>query len=417
VAVSTSGTFTTTPTDGAHSLALKADGTVWAWGRNNRGQLGNGTVTIEFPPQDVVDNNRNTPTQVQGLENAIDIIAGDGYSLAIREDGTIWTWGLNSSGQLGDNTFVNKSLPIQVIEFTDAISISAGTKHSMAVKSDGSVWGWGGNCGGKIGSGINAGGFRTPVQTLGVGGEGFLNLDICIACTGVCGEECTHQNCDKFYFCGVCEECDPCEGCFGECGIVCQHPGCKEIYICEEETCPNCNPCTDCTGTCGEICMHQNCDKTYICGKSTCALCTCLKCFGICNITCHHKSCNKVYYCGICVSCNPCKSCKGVCGKTCIHLNCNKIFRCRTCKTCKPEPPISPVEVGYVLGGKTIGIGDALEIFKFLAGMNNVIEDEGKGSRAWRAALITGGGTPGIADALEIFKKLAGMNSFLDGGK
>jgi len=92
---------------------------------------------------------------------------------------------------------------------------------------------------------------------------------------------------------------------------------------------------------------------------------------------------------------------------------------CKDCgrKTCRcPSVKPKPTHVmGRILPGnnRAPGIGDALEIFKFLAGMGNVIEAGGKGSREWNASLITGSTTPGIADALEIFKLLAGMDSVL----
>lgn len=84
-------------------IALKADGTVWTWGSNNYGQLGNGSTTSE-----------TYPVKVEGLTNVTDIKAGNGYCLALKADGTVWAWGKNDYGQLGNGTNVNSSVPVQV---------------------------------------------------------------------------------------------------------------------------------------------------------------------------------------------------------------------------------------------------------------------------------------------------------------
>jgi uncharacterized repeat protein (TIGR01451 family) len=85
-------------------LALKSDGTVWAWGDNDVGQLGDGTTT-----------SRMTPTQVGGLAGVTAIAAGDLHSLAVKGDGTVWAWGSNEFGQLGDERIANRTTPVQVI--------------------------------------------------------------------------------------------------------------------------------------------------------------------------------------------------------------------------------------------------------------------------------------------------------------
>ena len=129
-----------------HSLALKSDGTVWAWGNNNIGQLGDGTPSKE----------KSTPVQVVGLSDVIAIAAGNGHSIALTEDGNVWVWGLNNSGQLGDGTTNNRSTPVQVLKDTDSTvgagpylegvtAIAAGAIHSMALKDDETVWVWGYN--------------------------------------------------------------------------------------------------------------------------------------------------------------------------------------------------------------------------------------------------------------------------------
>jgi alpha-tubulin suppressor-like RCC1 family protein len=86
------------------ALALTSDGTVLAWGSNGEGQLGNGTTSVAQP----------TPVQVIGLTGVTRIAEGTDFSLALRSDGTVWAWGGNDSGQLGDGTISNTSVPVQV---------------------------------------------------------------------------------------------------------------------------------------------------------------------------------------------------------------------------------------------------------------------------------------------------------------
>ena len=88
----------------AHSLAVREDGTVWAWGLNASGQLGDGTTT-----------DRMIPVQVAGLTEAVAVAARGNFSLALRGDGTVWAWGDNSSGELGDGRTA-RSTPVQVIQ-------------------------------------------------------------------------------------------------------------------------------------------------------------------------------------------------------------------------------------------------------------------------------------------------------------
>jgi alpha-tubulin suppressor-like RCC1 family protein len=147
---------------GGHSLALKNDGGVWAWGRNSYGQLGNGTNT-----------DSNVPVQVSGL-TGITAIAGaePGYhSLALKNDGTVWDWGLNDNGQLGNGTNTNSNVPVQVNSLTGITAIAAGGdwiftggwSHSLALKNDGTIWAWGDNYFGQLGNGTNTDS-NVPVQ-------------------------------------------------------------------------------------------------------------------------------------------------------------------------------------------------------------------------------------------------------------
>jgi alpha-tubulin suppressor-like RCC1 family protein/uncharacterized protein YjdB len=132
-----------------HSVALKRDGTVWTWGRNTVGQLGNGETT------DV----NYTAKMVPGLTNIMEIAAGDNHTLALKQDRTtVWAWGSNSYGQLGDGGRENKLRPIQVQDIRNVNTISAGDNHTVAIKEDGTVWAWGRNASG------TASNRTTPIQ-------------------------------------------------------------------------------------------------------------------------------------------------------------------------------------------------------------------------------------------------------------
>lgn len=116
-----------------HSVALKKDGTVWTWGWNDYGQIGNGTIRPD----------RYMPTEVKGLSGVISIAAGGSHTVAAKKDGTVWAWGYNDYGQLGDGTTVAKSIPTKIPELSGIISVAAGMNQTAALKSDGTLWVWG----------------------------------------------------------------------------------------------------------------------------------------------------------------------------------------------------------------------------------------------------------------------------------
>ncbi|WP_461671127.1 RCC1 domain-containing protein, partial [Mycobacterium tuberculosis] len=140
---------------GNHGLALRHDGTVWAWGQNNWGAIGIGTTSGRV----------TTPAQVTGLCDVTAIAGGGFHSLALKSDGTVWTWGLNNYNQLGDGTSTNRSAPVQAYEVDGAIAVAAGGYSSIVLRSDGRVWSWGLNTSGQLGDNTSAQ-RSTPIQSL-----------------------------------------------------------------------------------------------------------------------------------------------------------------------------------------------------------------------------------------------------------
>ena len=128
---------------GAHSLGVRPDGSVWAWGDNHVGQLGRGGTTAQ-----------SAPLQVSALTGSYeDVSAGLAHSLALRSDGVVYAWGANGEGQLGDGTTTSRLTPVQVANLTNVTAIAAGGAHSLALKADGGVWAWGRNAEGQLGDG------------------------------------------------------------------------------------------------------------------------------------------------------------------------------------------------------------------------------------------------------------------------
>lgn len=130
----------------AHSIALRSDGTVWTWGDDTNGQLGDGAG----------NSTRAFAQQVPGLANVMAIDAGFNHNLALLADGTVRAWGLNGNGQLGDTTVTTRFAPVQPA-ITGVTQIAAGSSHSVALKADGSVSTWGNNAFAQLGNGTSGG--------------------------------------------------------------------------------------------------------------------------------------------------------------------------------------------------------------------------------------------------------------------
>jgi alpha-tubulin suppressor-like RCC1 family protein len=144
---------------GEHNLALRADGTVWAWGYNGYGQLGTGST----------GGYSAVPVQVSNLTGVVSVAAGYGFSFARRSDGTVWAWGRNESGQLGNGTNADSNVPVMVSNLTGVVDIASAVHHSLALRSDGTVWAWGGNIYGELGSGTDNAS-HVPVAVLNLTG-------------------------------------------------------------------------------------------------------------------------------------------------------------------------------------------------------------------------------------------------------
>ena len=142
-----------------HTAAIKTDGTLWLWGYNNNGQLGDNTIV-----------NKSSPVQtIAGGTNWKLVGCGRYHTAAIKTDGTLWTWGFNNSGQLGDNTAVNKSSPVQTIAAgTNWKQVVCGQYQTATIKTDGTLWLWGQNYYGQLGDNTVAG-KSSPVQTIAGG--------------------------------------------------------------------------------------------------------------------------------------------------------------------------------------------------------------------------------------------------------
>lgn len=126
-----------------HTIARKTDNTIWTWGLNNSGQLGLGDTTT----------NRATPTRVVTSKDWSAVAAGIGHTLACKTNGTLWAWGDNGYGQLGDGTVIDRTTPRQINSSTGWSMLAAGASHTMALKNNGTLWAWGYNFSGQLGLG------------------------------------------------------------------------------------------------------------------------------------------------------------------------------------------------------------------------------------------------------------------------
>lgn len=143
----------------SHIASIKSDGTLWMWGYNDYGQLGDNTVL-----------NRSSPVQtVSAGNNWKQIASGSLFTAAIKTDGTLWLWGSNNAGQLGTGTTTHRSSPVQTVSSgTNWLMVSCGANHTATIKTDGSLWLWGSNDNGRLGNN-SISSVSSPVQTVSGG--------------------------------------------------------------------------------------------------------------------------------------------------------------------------------------------------------------------------------------------------------
>jgi alpha-tubulin suppressor-like RCC1 family protein len=136
--------WSTITSNTVHGCAITTSGTLFSWGRNQAGQLGSNTIL-----------NRSSPVQVGALTDWSSVSCGGYFTTAVKTNGTLWSWGLNQSGELGINlaapTGANRSSPVQVGALTDWSIVVSGSYHTASIKTNGTLWTWGSNIGGQIG--------------------------------------------------------------------------------------------------------------------------------------------------------------------------------------------------------------------------------------------------------------------------
>ncbi|AEC02809.1 fimbrillin family protein [Parasphaerochaeta coccoides] len=170
-----------------HTMILKKDGTLWATGYNYYGQLGDGTTT-----------RRTTPVRVKAsiaendfMTDVAAVSAGSWHTMILKKDGTLWATGFNNYGQLGVGDTTDRSTPVQVWDSTDGsmkmtnvAAVYAGMGHTMILKKDGTLWATGNNANGQLGIGDTPAQISIPVQVKGANGVGFMT-DVAAVSVGI----------------------------------------------------------------------------------------------------------------------------------------------------------------------------------------------------------------------------------------
>jgi alpha-tubulin suppressor-like RCC1 family protein len=139
-------------------LGVQANGTAWAWGGNSAGSLGDGTTTNTSSPVSVVG----------GFTDWTQVSAGSNHSLELKSNGIAYAWGSGQDGKLGDDTVVAKSSPVLVVGgFTDWVQLDGGQSHSLGLRANGTAWAWGINTAGELGDNTATTNTSSPVSVVG----------------------------------------------------------------------------------------------------------------------------------------------------------------------------------------------------------------------------------------------------------
>jgi alpha-tubulin suppressor-like RCC1 family protein len=147
------------------SYAVRGDGSVWSWGYNGDGELGNGYSGGSVP----------APFKISGLSGVKQVAAGNYHVLAVTTNGNVYAWGLNTNGELGDGTVTNRNSPVLITTLSNIVAVTAGNSSSYALDSCGIVWAWGGNGSGQLGLGTTTE-VHTPTPVLGLTGYQILGI-------------------------------------------------------------------------------------------------------------------------------------------------------------------------------------------------------------------------------------------------
>jgi len=167
IAIAVGGNNFTSPNIYGFACALKVDGTVWCWGDDTYGQLGNNSAFTDSL----------VPVQVSGISNAVAITAGHVHACALLSTGGIKCWGYGLDGQLGNSASATSGIPVTVSTISTAIGIDAGYRHTCAVLGDGSARCWGGGAGGRLGNGLGTNS-NSPVTVSFAAGDYAKAIDV-----------------------------------------------------------------------------------------------------------------------------------------------------------------------------------------------------------------------------------------------